>query len=190
MPRAKVLQPTDTTESPSPAAASGAQTVVRLFRANARRVSSFLGYRLRSREDGQDAAQELFLKLWKRETEGQLREQATAYLNSAMRTVAIDMDRFRGSRGAKEHVDIDALDLATTQPAVDEAQFWREGVLRLVSALQEMPELTQTVFALYHFEGLSHKEIARDLALSERTVERHMARALEFCEPRMKDFIG
>jgi RNA polymerase sigma-19 factor, ECF subfamily len=185
MPKLKVVAP-----NASPADESGVGTVVHLFRSNARRVSDFLAYRLRNREDGQDAAQEVFLKLWKRESEGQLRAQATAYLNSAMHSIAIDIDRARASRGAGHHVAIDDVPLATGDLPIDEAQFWRDAVLRLVEVLKELPELTQRIFALYHFEGMDHKTIAGELGLTQRTVERHMARALEHCAPRMKDFIG
>lgn len=71
--------------------------VAGLFAVHSRRIQRFLQHRLHHQEDAQDAAQEVFLKLWKREREGALREEAGAYMHSAAHTVVIDMQRHRKS---------------------------------------------------------------------------------------------
>src|SRR5262245_21490777 len=80
--------------------------VVGLFRKHAGRVRRSLGYRLRNADDAQDATQEVFLKLWRQEREGRLRDDAVAYLNSAASSMAADVERWRSCH-ANEHL-IDA----------------------------------------------------------------------------------
>lgn len=165
-------------------------TAAKLFKQHALRITRFLGYRLRNHADGQDAAQEVFLRLWKREHEGALRDEASSYMGSVVNSVAIDMDRVRHTHAADRHVDIDSVEIAGGGACNDETQFWREGVVSLAHALSDLPDLTQKIFILYYVEGMTHEEIARELGMSVRTIERHMVRAMSFCTPRMKDFIG
>src|SRR5258708_38648951 len=46
--------------------------VVDLFKRRAKKVQDYLSFRLRSREDGEDAMQDAFLKMWRREVAGAL----------------------------------------------------------------------------------------------------------------------
>jgi RNA polymerase sigma factor (sigma-70 family) len=164
-------------------------TVVRLFKTHARRVGRILSRHLHNPDDAADASQDLFLKLWRRERSGQLREEATAYMNSAAVTIAIDLERRRRSHAEDRVVDTPLEDLHHPVAGSDETLHWREGVKALVASLAELPQLTQQVFLLYHFEGLSHAEVARRLAISLRSVERHMARALAHCKNGVKDYL-
>ncbi len=53
----------------------------------------------------------------------------------------------------------------------------QEEVEHLIAALHELPDKTQVIFALYHFESVPQVEIARKLNMSLSTVEKHMSRA-------------
>lgn len=163
--------------------------VAALFKGQARRVRGFLRWRLRSEEDAKDASQEVFLKLWRREKEGTLDAQAGAYLGSAVHHTAIDIDRARAYRRPMDHVSIDDVDVASTAAEPSEAAFWRDALGHFTDVLNEMPDLTQRIFVLYHVEGRPRLAIAKQLGITLRTVERHMARALAHCEARMKDYL-
>src|SRR5258706_15557717 len=56
--------------------------VVDLFKRRAKKVQDYLSFRLRSREDGEDAMQDAFLKMWRREAAGALQEKTDSYLDS------------------------------------------------------------------------------------------------------------
>ncbi len=164
-------------------------TVARLFKEHARRVGRLLSRHLRNPDDAADASQDLFLKLWRRERSGQLRDEATAYMNSAAITIAIDLERRRRSRAGDRILEIPVEDLRHDAASNDEALHWRQGVQALIESLEQLPTLTQQVFLLYHFEGLSHAAIRLRLAISLRSVERHMARALVHCRNGVKDYL-
>jgi RNA polymerase sigma-70 factor (ECF subfamily) len=164
-------------------------TVARLFKEHARRMGRVLSRHLRNPDDADDASQDLFLKLWRREQAGELRGEATAYMNSAAITIAIDVERRRRSRGDDRISETPLEELQQDAASNDETLHWREGVQALVASLAELPPLTQQVFLLYHFEGLSHAAVARRLRISLRSVERHMARALAHCKNGLKDYL-
>ncbi|WP_186453878.1 RNA polymerase sigma factor [Denitratisoma sp. DHT3] len=166
--------------------------VAELAATHGRRLQRILRRKLQNPEDAQDAAQEVFLKLWKREREGALRAEADAYLHTAANSVVIDLHRRRKAHAADRHLELDTLDDADLPAAVggaDESAYWREGLALLVDSIGKLPELTQQVFILYHFNGMDHNEIARRLGVSLRSVERHMAHALRHCKDCLGDFL-
>jgi RNA polymerase sigma-70 factor (ECF subfamily) len=166
-----------------------ASIVVGLFKTHARRVQNFLAFRLRDSAEAQDVTQEVFLKLWRREREGALRDEATNYMYSATRSAAIDSDRHRAhvNRDRADDVDTDAI--AGSRPDAEEVLHWRKAMARFVDSVRSLPEATRKVFVLFHFKGLGYDEIAAELGCSRRTVERHVAAGLAHCREHMKDYL-
>jgi len=165
-------------------------TVVGLFKSQAKRVRSFLRWRLRSDEDAQDATQEVFLRLWRREKEGALEAEASSYMMTSAYNVAVDVERWRAYHKPNERVAIEDADVASRDPDASEALFWRDALHQFVDVLNELSDVTQEIFTLYHVEGLTHVAIAKQVGMTVRSVERHMARAIAHCEERMKDYLG
>jgi RNA polymerase sigma factor (sigma-70 family) len=60
----------------------------------------------------------------------------------------------------------------------------RDELSELARALAELPEKCRTVFALRRVEGLSQREAAARLGISEKTVEKHMARGIRLLMDR------
>ncbi|MBL8268167.1 RNA polymerase sigma factor [Steroidobacter sp.] len=163
--------------------------VTRLFRSQGKRVRSFLRRRLRSHEDAQDATQNVFLGLLRRENAGALEENPRSYMIKAAYNAATDVQRARISHQVDDHCTLDDNIAGNERTEASEIVYWREGLRLFVTALNELPDLTQQVFVLYHVEGLSHTTIAQTLNLSVRSVERHMARAIAHCQDRLKDYL-
>jgi RNA polymerase sigma-70 factor (ECF subfamily) len=179
----------DDAVEPAPAARG---QVAQLFRTHARRVQEFLTYRLKNQDDAQDATQDVFLRLWRHEADGSLRKTATEstnYMYSATQSVAIDIDRQRQRRGQRTdgNADLDALPAAGAGP--DETSDWRNAAACFVDGVQALPEMTRRVAVLFHFKGQDYDEIAAQLGVSRRTVERHVTRGLARLRERMKDYL-
>ena len=60
----------------------------------------------------------------------------------------------------------------------------KSGIDRIVASL---PEKRQQVFVLSRTEGLSNKEIAQQLNISEKTVEDHITHAIKHIKTSIKD---
>ncbi len=162
--------------------------VVRLFQVHAQRVQRFLSFRLRDAEDGREASQEVFLRLWRHEQAGTLRDKATNYMYSATQSIAADIERHRLRHPAEQHAeDLDAF--AAAAPDQDEVIYWRRAMARFVDILKTLPETTRQVLMLYHLKEMDYDQIATELGISRRTVERHIARAVSHCRSRMKDYL-
>lgn len=163
-------------------------TVSRLFRTKAEQVRRFFSLRLRCSEDAKDAAQELFLRLWIHEKSGRLRDDASGYLRAAAANLVVDIGRRRQTRAFDRHESWDGQEQPLCVDASEDLH-WREGLGELLAGLRQLPETTQQVFLLYHFDNLSHAEIAERLAVSTRTVERHMVRAMKHCKECIGDYL-
>ena len=140
-----------------------------------------------SASDCEDLTQEVFLRLAQQRDLAGVR-QAEAYLHRTAASVLSDWHRRGRVRGAGMHDplphDAQLLDDGASQERV---AISRDALDRLRQALARMPERTQRVFALHHFEGQTYAEVARNCGIAVRTVEDHMARANLFLLAAMEE---
>ena len=163
--------------------------VAELYGAQASKVRRYLAFRLRDREDGADAAHDVFLKLWRSESVGKLRQDATNYLYAATQSAIKDTERRRTVHGHYQREDLDDNVVAEPSASLEDQLHWREALAHFVDSLKGLPAPIGDVFLLSYFEGYTYPQIAKALGISERTVERHMVRAMEELRSRMKDYL-
>jgi RNA polymerase sigma-70 factor (ECF subfamily) len=144
---------------------------------------------LRDEHLGADAAQETFVRLWRRMGESGAPEQPAAWLRRAALSSALDLARRRSARAHTEPGATDPENSAARPEAhplarVSEAEL-RE---RLDGALAELPEGQRTVFALRHDAGLELREVAELLGVALPTVKTQFARACLRLQARLSAF--
>lgn len=61
-------------------------------------------------------------------------------------------------------------------------------VEKVQEAVQTLPSRQQEVFQLVKFEGLTYREAAEELGLSESTLEKHMIQALKTLRKKLSQF--
>ena len=136
---------------------------------------SFYQRRMPPGADREDLVQEVFLRLARREDLAGV-ENIDGYLFHAAANVLTDWRRKQVTHRAAAHGELpDGLE--DVGFSAERVLIGKETVRSLVAALGALPERTRAVFMLYHFQGLSHADIARRLGIAIRTVEDHMARA-------------
>ncbi|WP_260926687.1 RNA polymerase sigma factor [Novosphingobium sp. 9] len=74
--------------------------------------------------------------------------------------------------------DLDRLGAATDMPSPEHQTLARDEFARVAAAIAAMPPQTRRAFQMRRVEGLSQREIAGALGLSENTVEKHIARGI------------
>ncbi len=148
-----------------------------------------------SRAAAEDLVAELFLTLWKRRstlevTSGSL----TAYLFGAARNRALDHVRYERMAARWRDKEESAARLARVTPdrqkfaALDDA-VEADLALAIKGAVDALPERCREVFLMSRQRGLTYQEIARDLGISHRTVENHIALALRTLRTKLSRFL-
>lgn len=141
--------------------------------------------------DVDDLVQESYLRMWRRQTAKPI-QSVRAFLFKVARHLALDTVR-RDSRSPFDPVsDLVALRIAEERPGTAEEACQREEFSLLLEAIDTLPARTREVYLLRKFEGLSQKEVAAQLGISENTVEVQIGRANRRCEAflRRRGVIG
>jgi transmembrane sensor len=110
---------------------------------------------------------------------------ARAYLYGVARNLVTDRLRQERLRATAPLDDAVTAEIASTAPAADAVVGARQELRALDAAIHELSPKCREVFLLHRSEELSMREIALRLGISERTVEKHIAKALGHCRRRL-----
>ena len=83
---------------------------------------------------------------------------------------------------SKRNLIMANMDTPSEKPSPDRTEDlaeFAETQSRLLQAIQQMPPQRRSVFVMSRFQHLSSEEIASNLGLSVRTVEKHLQLALD-----------
>lgn len=138
-------------------------------------------------EEARDAAQEVFLKAYRKA--GEVRPQGQVYtwlyriavnhcLNKLRRRKLVRFLRLENP-GEREAPAFDPPDPAADPAAALEARRRWRATRR---AIERLPENQRTVLVLVRFEGLSYKQTAAVLGITEGAVESRLVRAMRRLE--------
>lgn len=142
----------------------------------------FFRRRRQTETDCDDLIQETFAKALQQPEVHQAARPA-AYIF----TIAANLLRDRGRRQAVRreqplagHLDGERsfLEVVDEEPGAERILTAKDELNRVMQAILEMPERTQTIFTLCRLEAMPHREVAARLGISVSAVEKHVAKAL------------
>lgn len=154
-----------------------------LFEQHGWNLFRFLSARLR-RQEAEDVAQQTYLHLLQHPAPGEIANPA-AYLYRTAANLAIDSLRREKTRLRYTETEADPEALSSPTPAPETTLDSAARLRRFNAVLEELPELCRHAFVLNKLEGLTHSEIADQLGLSKKTVQRYILKALEHCASRL-----
>lgn len=158
----------------------------RLFLAHRREVQSYLTRKLRDSETAADLTQETFLRYAEQHQGGGAVSHERSYLYRTAHNLAVDHVR-RQQRERTDNVPDDALlHVAHDSPSPERTAAGRADLARVRAALLELPERTRQIFVLARIEGLTYAAVARRLDISESSVQKHLAKAVQHVMRRMR----
>jgi len=148
---------------------------------------------VRSREAAEDVVQDVFSRLWMQWQHIDLAANVRAYLYSATRTHALNvLERRRiERRGLLKYAGPVSRGQGPVLMPEGEARVGADDIARAVErVLRSMPARQRQVAALRLRDQLTTVEIARQLGISPRTVETHIARVTRLLRERLPALLG
>ena len=163
-----MTEPAGVTSSPPDVAAARAGALAQHYRDD---VFAYCLRRLHSREEAEDAAQMVFLNAYRGLAGGTVPRLELAWLYSIAEHVVAH--RWRTiSRRRQFEVSVDSDDIAYLA-APETAD---NGLSGVVEALSGLPAMERRALLLREWQGFSYSEVADDLGVSNKVVERLLMR--------------
>lgn len=141
------------------------------------RLYNFSRSFLKLEEGIDDILQEVFIKIWEHRKEIKSPDTFNSFIFTISRNLLLNElrrrlndDKIRNKLYAKsvceEYLLSEKVELNELKEKIDQL-------------IQELPERQQNIFVLSRVEGLSNREIAKKLNISEKTVEYHITQSIK-----------
>jgi len=138
------------------------------------KIRNYVYFKCGNIEQAEDIAQEAFLKLWEKRFDVK-KETMLSYLYRIAHNIFINQAKreqllfnFQNSNQSRD-MDNESPEYAMELKEFDE---------KLQKALAELSEINRVTFLMNRIEGLKYREIAENLEISIKTVEKRMQNAL------------
>ena len=146
-----------------------------------RSLRSQLRKRVGSAELADDVLQETWIRVSTMKDPPAVRD-GQAFLLRVAANIAVDLIRREHRHHSRCVADEDLLaSIADSAPSPEVIAIDRDRLRALVGALMRLPDKPRTVLLMNRCDGLSHREIAARLKVSESMVAKYLAQSLRHC---------
>ena len=135
----------------------------------------FLRRNWRDHDEVTDLRQEIFVRVYEAAMR-QFPDSPKSFLFATARNLLADRVRRQRIVSITAVGDLEQLNVLIDEVEPDRWAGGREALARLARALDRLPDRCREVVWLRRVEDLPQKEIARRLGISEKTVEKHVAK--------------
>ncbi|UCJ17880.1 sigma-70 family RNA polymerase sigma factor [Pseudomonas sp. MM211] len=149
-----------------------------LYREHSGWLRGWLRQRLNNSADAADLAQDTFVRVLLARSANSLREPRH-YLTTIARGLVVDLYRRRSLEQAYQEALANLPE--ASHPSLEEQAILFEALVEIDRLLDGLGSKAKQTFILSQCEGLTYPQIAERLGISLRTVNNHMARAMEHC---------
>lgn len=131
---------------------------------------------LRNEAEAQDVVQDLFMSFWAKSAELDLKTNLLGYLYVTARHKVLNTIRKR--KTSDRFIDgLEAYVLMHSDSIIDQINE-KELAVAIETEIKNLPEKMRVVFEYSRKEYLSHREIADQLGISDKTVKKQVANAI------------
>jgi len=140
---------------------------------------------LKNAEEAEDVVQSMFVKIWEKREELEVKHTIRSYLFKAVYHQCINLLEHRSVK-LKHQVHLAHEMLTETQLP---EPFQHELEENIVAAIKTLPDQCRLIFMMSRYEELRYAEIAAHLKISVNTVENQISKALKILRVKLKDVI-
>jgi len=136
-------------------------------------LMQFLRHNWRNKSDIADLLQDVYVRVYEAALK-QIPESTRAFVFATARNLLINRVRREQIIPIEAVADLDALGVAMDEPGPDRSVIARDELRRLQDVLDRLPRRSREAIVMKQVEGLSRREIATRMGVTEKTVKWHL----------------
>lgn len=137
----------------------------------------YLHHHWRNKTEIADLCQDVYVRIYE-SAQTKIPNPVKPYVFATARNLLIDRLRRERIVPIEAVSDVDALGLAMDEPGPDRIVQARDALRRVQDALEHLPPRTRDVVIYRQIDGLSRRDIAARMGISEETVKWHLANGM------------
>lgn len=157
-----------------------------IFRNYNQKVFNFCVQMLNKKPDAEEVTQEVFIALWQNREKIDINTSLSTYIFSIARNKIYNI--YRKSFYVQEYIEHLNNTDRKFELLTEDQVLYNELKMFLDKTIDELPPKRKEVFKLSRFEGLTYKEIADRMQISENTVDVQIRKALGFLKNAFENF--
>ncbi len=143
---------------------------------------------VKSEDDSYDIVQQVFVKLWDKRFDVDVDDNIKSYLYRATKNTALN---FIDKNKRIIKIDDDRLSDMPEHSFEENTDFLSGQVEDAINrAISELPEKCKLVFTLSRYTDKTNRDIADELNISIKAVEKHISRALKELRVKLKPYMN
>ena len=154
-----------------------------LFQMDNSALYRFLSRHLESREDVADMAQEVYLRVSRKNAKTAI-QYPRAYVFKTASNLLKERARKNSVRKTNHHVT--DIELVSNAPSPEEVVQSRQALKIIEKSLKKLRPESRRAFALHRFDGLSYEKIAIEMSISKSMVKHHICQVLFQCRKALQ----
>lgn len=143
------------------------------------RLHEFVLMYLKQEEDAEEIVQEVFIKIWESRDKIDAYSSFESFLFTIAYNATISLLRKRVSENKSRAYLKSLQQINAAEQVIDEIQF-KELNQKVQLLLERLTTRQREIYLLSRESGLTHKEIAQKLNISESTVNNHLVTTLNY----------
>jgi len=159
-----------------------------LFREYFQPLLSYAISILKSEAEAEEVVQDIFFNLWRNKKKLNIHTSFSSYLYRAVHNNCLQLLK-KEKRKLNYQQDQRNWNYHESMSPGEIMQY-NELYGKINNAIDELPENCKTIFKLNRFQGLKYSEIAEKLAISIKTVEANMTKALKHLRRHMDKYVA
>jgi len=159
-----------------------------LVRENESELGAYFRRRLPSVYDSADACQEVFLRMCRVDRPNRIRNRR-AFLFRTAHNIVQDYYRKRHITEVSLEATANEWEAKSSSVSPERVLYTKEWWKAYCVAINELTPRCRRVFIMCRMQNFSHADIARELGISKKMVEKYMTKALAHFAVRLEEFL-
>ena len=151
------------------------------------RLCTYANTILNDSEEAEEMVQNTFIVLWENRTNVDIHTSLKSYLYRAVHNNCLN--RIKHLKVRQEHSDYYKHTHEEEIESTSHTVMGNELQQQINVAVEQLPPQCKRVFTLSRFENLTYAEIAIELDISVKAVDKQMVRALRILREQLKDYL-